>query len=438
MLLWSIQESSGFISPHQVPTGIKYKSSLGQPSAVLLYLASTPFKLNDDMEIDDIQPNINGDGNNNESEEAIGEYCLLLQDDDCESISNPVFEPRGSINSNDLMTPQQVRESLSIGDNFIKAIPIIAPIISYFTYGDVVAIFRFLIEAVSSNNWQAVDGGKYATQIITPAINGIVLPSASILFATLIGNTVTTLRQRQLDVRICLNNEANEIRTLQSLIDFFPLQQQMITPSSPSPNSDKSLEMDIQDKARAYLIQYTGRIIAESQPGVTLGNLEFTGSMDSEMNGLLVQLNEMGRDSARNSNPAIISESYGAISRLNSYRSTRISALQSTFPALHFAIVSALGFSICLTFLMETNQEILFFMNETQLRILWTILIGTLTALGVVCYDLSDPFRGEYQILSSVDQLFTVRDVLRASDKLKKYKRIQKNYADRTTSALFP
>jgi len=254
---------------------------------------------------------------------------------------------------------------------------------------------------------------------LTPAINGIVLPTASILFATLSGTTITTLRQRQLDIRTCLNKEASEIRVLQATVDCYP-------------SSTTTEELDFQDKCRAYLIQYTARLITESQPEAVLSNLKNKGFMESEMNGFIVQLNEMATQPPSTAkslpNPIILSESFGVISRLNSYRAERISALQSTFPALHFWIVFALGGSICLVFLMETDQKILIFLNAVQLRLLWSILIGTLTSLGTVCYDLSQPFRGSYQIASSIDQLYTIREVLRASDRLKKYKRLENEY----------
>ena len=45
-------------------------------------------------------------------------------------------------------------------------------------------------------------------------------------------------------------------------------------------------------------------------------------------------------------------------------------------------------------FLMETNQELLIFLSAIQLRILWSMLIGTYSALAVVNYDMRDPFRG--------------------------------------------
>ena len=40
-------------------------------------------------------------------------------------------------------------------------------------------------------------------------------------------------------------------------------------------------------------MQYTSRLIAESRSDVVLNSLEYTGSMESEMNGFLATLNEL-------------------------------------------------------------------------------------------------------------------------------------------------
>jgi len=113
----------------------------------------------------------------------------------------------------------------------------------------------------------------------------------------------------------------------------------------------------------------------------------------------------------------LLSESYAAVMRLNAERSIRISALQSTFPLSQYLILVAIGSSICLAFLIETNQEIIIFLNALQLRILWTMLIGLMSTLSVLCYDLSDPFRGIFTIESALKQLYTIRDALRVSSK---------------------
>lgn len=313
-------------------------------------------------------------------------------------------------------------------DVIIKWVPILSPVIAFFTYEITAEVFDSMIEYISDRTWVAVDGGQYQTQIITPAVNGIVVPAIALLFATLISNTINTLRQRQLDVRTALNMEACEMRTLQSVVDSFP---KCITE---------------QNHLREYLIQYASRLIAESKPGVRIIDLEFSGSIDSELNGFLGKLNEInvlsfsGTSGPNGPNgdvsalpPSLLSECYAAVTRLNSERSSRISALQSTFPRLHYVILSLLAASICVAFLMESDQAIQIFLNAVQLRILWAMLVGTFSALAVVSYDLEDPFRGSYQISSTVDQFHTIRDALRASATLDARQREENEEGDRST-----
>ncbi len=301
------------------------------------------------------------------------------------------------------------RASVSTLEKYISdplvIIPIVSPILAYITYDDVAKIFASFIDFISfERNWVPVDGGAYQARIIAPAINGIVVPSVSILFATLISNTVATLRQRQIDIHTSLNTEAGDLRFLTGMVEAFPQCYQ-------------------KDKCTEYLTQYTSRLIAESSDDNKFNSMESLGSTDSEMNGFTSVLNELatlGGDGKEGKerliiHGALLSEAYGAVVRLNSQRSARITYLQSTFPTLHFAILSALGGSISLAFLIETNQELLIFLNAIQLRILWTMLMGTFSALAVVCYDLSGPFRGQYQISNAVSQLMTIRDALKAS-----------------------
>ena len=294
-------------------------------------------------------------------------------------------------------------------DVILKWVPILSPITAFFTYEITAEVFDRVIEAISDRTWVAVDGGAYQINIITPAVNGIVVPAIALLFATLVSNTINTLRQRQLDIRTALNMEACEMRTLQSVVDSFPKR------------------ITVQSNLREYLIQYASRLIAESKPGVKIIDLEFSGSIDSELNGFLGKLNEINilSFSGTSTNgasedvaalpPSLLSECYAAITRLNAERSSRISALQSTFPSLHYVILSLLAASLCVAFLMESDQAIQIFLNAVQLRILWSMLIGTFSSLAVVSFDLEDPFRGSYQISSTVDQFHTIRDALRAS-----------------------
>ena len=387
---------AGFVSNHINTIRPKSRRAVRQPKTSLsIFDGESPQAHQSTVYlVDDDEVNVN---DNNNAEELCyiddmdqhGEWCIV-------SSTEGSFPPATKIRTN---------RNIEIA---LKYIPIVSPILAFLTYERTAEVFDVIIEALSDRNWVAVDGGQYQTQIITPAVNGIVVPAIALLFATLISNTINTLRQRQLDIRTTLNTEAGEMRTLQSMVDSFP--------------------QDIVDQMhlREYLIQYTSRLIAESQPGVNIAQLEFSGSTDSEMNGFMAKLNEInvmsfGKKDGSGASalpPSLLSECYGAVTRLYAERSSRISALQSTFPVLHYFILAILAASICIAFLIESDQALLIFLNAVQLRILWSMLIGTFSALAVVSYDLDDPFRGSYQISGSVDQFYIIRDAIRASAQL--------------------
>lgn len=310
-------------------------------------------------------------------------------------------------------------------DFALRFLPFIMPLLAYSTYEPTAQFFDKLVRFISHNNWVAVDGGQYQATIITPAINGLVVPSIALLFATLTANTMTTLRQRQLQIRTSLNTEANDLRMLSTMVDSLP----------PGLRG-------VKNHLREYMIQYASRVIDESRPGLSLDLHMFIGSMDSEMNGFLGVWNKLymssygtmyvdtmlpasnytisesafqpyqnqlsltpeDRQSTAPFLPTLIfSESYDALTRLRHERSVRLSALQSTYPTLHYVILGLLAGSICTVFLMETNQELLIFLSAIQLRILWSMLIGTFSALAVVNYDMRDPFRGSCKFLVLYD-----------------------------------
>lgn len=60
----------------------------------------------------------------------------------------------------------------------VLVIPIITPIIAFLSYDMIATSFRGLVESLSwERAWVPVDGGAYQAKIITPAINGVVLPA---------------------------------------------------------------------------------------------------------------------------------------------------------------------------------------------------------------------------------------------------------------------
>lgn len=93
-------------------------------------------------------------------------------------------------------------------------------------------------------------------------------------------------------------------------------------------------------------------------------------------------------------------------------RSQRLAELQTSYPAIHWIILSLLASSIIINFLIESDSSSLQFLNSFRLRVLFTIIIGVMSAVATLCADLNDPFRGNFQITPSADQLYVIRDTL--------------------------
>lgn len=152
---------------------------------------------------------------------------------------------------------------------------------------------------------------------------------------------------------------------------------------------------------------------------------------DSELNGLTRQLNVAHGNVVP---PHVADELYSSVTRLRDQRIHRISALQSIYPPLHYAILIVLAFAECIAYLIETDQELLVFLNAVQLKLLWSMLVGTFVACFAVVLDLRTPFAGSYQISASVDQLHTIKLTLQASRLMAAQRKQQ--YDTSTTNSL--
>ena len=64
------------------------------------------------------------------------------------------------------------------------------------------------------------------------------------------------------------------------------------------------------------------------------------------------------------------------VSSLNMHRSVRLAALDTVFPPLHWLFLSLLSTSVLTCFLLESDQETILFLDNVQLRLLFTMLVG--------------------------------------------------------------
>jgi len=302
-----------------------------------------------------------------------------------------------------------------VSDNwyFFYILPFLTPLMGFTFFDPLSSFFHDVFINLGPKTWAAVDGGQYKAEILAPTVNGIVLPTISISLATLVAGTISALRDRQAQIRSCLNKEACTIRTLHSTL--------LHLSRTTSPKHRQNI--------LSLLYRYNSRIIAESRPMDTLNSLT---ASDSELQTMFRYLYLMEAESAAapgqqpewSGGGAGTSESYavgidggvlaaiqGLIADLNATRSFRLTVLQNEFPFIHWAVIALLGFSILTCFMIETDQDTLKFLDDTQLRIIFAFLMGSVSSTALLCLDLSQPFKfGFFSIDSCVEQLYSIRN----------------------------
>lgn len=281
--------------------------------------------------------------------------------------------------------------------------PAVLPVAAALGFGQLLDASHNVLELLAQANWVQVDGGLTRAAALLPVMTGIVLPCVSFALGTLTATTVSTLRARQVTLRTELNNEACLIRNILSASEaLFPLEHCPMA------------------RAALLLRQYCARVLVESRSGIKLEELARQGAANSELDGITRLLHHAPRlpegVDERASSPRFhdtthfLAQMY--VEKLQGARSTRLAVLQTTFPTVHWFALALLGISIVFGFLLAADQQTLLFLAPVQLRLLFSVLVGTLSATACICADLNDPFRGAFQITPSSEQLVLIREVV--------------------------
>jgi len=232
---------------------------------------------------------------------------------------------------------------------------------------------------------------EFENNLLRPTITGIVVPVTSIAFATLLSTTVSVLREKQVDLRILLNKEACDLRLLRrTIFGMFGTRQ----------------HAGRRAKALTLLTAYVDQLDRECHLGgvKNLEELELSaGIATNELDQVTAMLH--GVDGAAACRQETISAADDIIARLNGYRSERVALLLTDFPDLHWVVLISLSVSLCVTFLLESNQFLDEFLSSIQLRVLFALLVGVFSATAELCLDLADPFTGSFSLVSASTQI---------------------------------
>lgn len=278
----------------------------------------------------------------------------------------------------------QLADRRSASGGLILLAPAITACIAFFTYKDISQGFHTAVDVLSGHTWEPVDGGAYLTDLITPALTGPVASFISLLFGTLTSMTVGTLYNRQAALAKLLGELLEDLRLLEVHLETLPtelyrrrgrrlnqaygsllveiLEDTNLTPS------------DIKRRREA------GRRILESQMKL-LHKVSGDATIQDDING-------RGLD-----------ECYMTVNRMIRTRSSMVSTYENRFPIWHYGNLCILAVAILFIFLVLTDKTALAFLGGFQLRLCWSMLIGTLSMLVAVVYDLNNPLTGTFQIL---------------------------------------
>ena len=274
---------------------------------------------------------------------------------------------------------------------FILA-PFFAAFASFFLYPTASRWFHSIAVLLSNNKWVPVDGGQLQWSVLLPALNGVVMTCVSLLYANLISTTGTQLRNRQIKIQESLTTEIDGIRGLAQLLPFYP-----------------EGEVGAQSLCGSQLMVYIKLLTLELSPDSDPLSLRSASPPLSSYREKLHSTSIL--DGALHDN--IRERSYEMLDRVGTGRSSRIAALQNTFPPLHYVTITALTAAILFVFLIETDRPVILFLDNFQLRLIWSLLVGTLTAIYCIGIDLSSPFVGTYvvaadQLLDEAEDLLTL------------------------------
>jgi hypothetical protein len=252
----------------------------------------------------------------------------------------------------------------------------------------------------------------------TQVVNGPVITSVSLLFASLVGLTISTLHSRQMAISKSLVLEVHNLRELQSLLESAAVRlsfheadrrdalallrvhtECLLSRYYLSPEKRRDPHAYIESTLPALLNwcneqQLGGRKQRGKRQPVPEGSPDTPSAHE-----LRIAMTGSKATETANTRGCLISQIYELTHRLMDERSNRWIALETVqFPTVHYLTLAVLALSIAVSYLVATAQDEVLFLEGLPIRLLWAVLVTSFTALGMVCFDLAKPFGGAYHV----------------------------------------
>ena len=307
--------------------------------------------------------------------------AAALRASSCKPIDAPFSDQQEARNMNSCSLPEHIftdhHPKVQLRQGLLWAIPVATSLLAFTSFKSVAQGFESIVQALGDESSWTPDTEAEVdlqTQVITQVVNGPVITSISVLFATLVSITISFLHNRQINIKSC------EARTLLLLQNLHQIVRQL--PQSTMRQEAKLLTHDYAES----LIKNQG----EDQTAVSIAPIATLHKLQ-----LFLQT-QMANAKSRSKSP-LISMAYECVSQIQETHSNRCLFLQNKFPIMHYTTLALLAMAICISFLVATDQSRRV-MESLPVKMLWSILIGAFTSLAVVCYDLSAPFVGAYRV----------------------------------------
>jgi hypothetical protein len=156
------------------------------------------------------------------------------------------------------------------------------------------------------------------------------------------------------------------------------------------------LPENLLQEAKQHTHEYAVRLVRDQR------GEQMSQALDGSLRELFLLLQKSMTSTHKGHVNPLLAMAHDTVTRIQHARCDRWMSLRTKFPAMHYVTLSLLALAICISFLVATDQSLIIF-ESLQVRILWTILIGSFMSLAVVCYDLSSPFVGAYQVRISCE-----------------------------------
>ena len=244
-------------------------------------------------------------------------------------------------------------------DSLLFVFAIVPPVLAFLFQDEIAKSVAYFLGYFGFQG-KNVDGNAFANNLLRPTINGVVVPATSIVLGTLFATTVNVLWNRQLQLRAYINKEVGELRLLRrALFGCFGTAQHCKRRAA----------------ALGLLHSYTRTLIAETEVECLdrLRHIQLNGGISmNELDELADMLH--GVDGAAASRQGSVATAGGLLVSLNQHRSERVATTLSVFPRIHWGVLLALFGSINVAFLIESNQEVLQYLNSIQVCRICSIL----------------------------------------------------------------